>query len=265
MSRSRLFVAGAVVLALVAATFVLAAGEATNDDLIKKLDALEQRIASLEKTLSDRLASLESKVASGGAPAQPAGPDPVVEREAQAAYNQINSLVSEGKYEEAKKQMGDFMSKYGATNTARQAARLNAELAVIGKEVPPKWGIEKWFQGESEVDLAGDKTTLLVFWEVWCPHCKREVPKLQELYTSLKGDGLQVVGLTRLTRGKTEQEVESFISEQSVKYPIAKEDGTLAAYFGVSGIPAAAVVKDGKVIWRGHPARLSESMIKDWL
>jgi hypothetical protein len=39
----------------------------------------------------------------------------------------------------------------------------------------------------------------------------------------------------------------------------------VASHFGVSGIPAAAVVKGGKVVWRGHPARLSEQMLKDWL
>ena len=33
----------------------------------------------------------------------------------------------------------------------------------------------------------------------------------------------------------------------------------------IKTVPAAAVVKDGKIVWRGHPSRLSESMIKKWL
>jgi hypothetical protein len=29
----------------------------------------------------------------------------------------------------------------------------------------------------------------------------------------------------------------------------------------VTGIPAAAVVKGGKVIWRGHPAQLTDDVL----
>ena len=31
--------------------------------------------------------------------------------------------------------------------------------------------------------------------------------------------------------------------------------------FNVTGIPAAALVKEGKVIWRGHPGRLDDATI----
>jgi len=261
MSRSGLIALVVVAVAAAGFTLVLSSDGSSNDELIKKIDALEKRIASLETMLSQKLTAIEKKIASGGG----GGPSPQLESEAQAAYSKINSLVSDGKFPEAKKEMAAFMSKYGSTNTARQARRLNAELSVIGKDTPAKWGIEKWFQGESEIDLTSDKTTLLVFWEIWCPHCKREVPKMQQLYSTMKGDGLQVVGLTKLSRGKTEAEVQTFIDEKEVGYPIAKEDGTISSYFSVSGIPAAAVVKDGKIIWRGHPARLSEAMLKGWL
>ena len=72
------------------------------------------------------------------------------------------------------------------------SARAKGVLQQIGKDTPAKWGIEKWFQGEDKVNL--DKgTTLLVFWESWCPHCQREVPKVQALYDALADDGLQVV------------------------------------------------------------------------
>ncbi len=43
------------------------------------------------------------------------------------------------------------------------------------------------------------------------------------------------------------------------------ETGKLTEYFNVSGIPAAAVVKDGKIVWRGHPIRLTDEMLKNWL
>jgi thiol-disulfide isomerase/thioredoxin len=105
----------------------------------------------------------------------------------------------------------------------------------------------------------------VVFWEVWCPHCKREVPKLDEMYAKYKGQGLNVVGVTQVSNGKTDEEVAAFISENHVSYPTAKVGPELPNAFAVQGIPAAAVIKDGKVVWRGHPAQLNDEMITGWL
>ena len=35
----------------------------------------------------------------------------------------------------------------------------------------------------------------------------------------------------------------------------------MSSSFAVTGIPAAALVKDGKVVWRGHPARLDDALL----
>ena len=59
-----------------------------------------------------------------------------------------------------------------------------------------------------------------------------------------------MVGLTKLTRGKSKEEAMSFLQEKNVTYPVAKESGDLSKHFNVSGIPAAAVVKDGTIVWR---------------
>ena len=76
-----------------------------------------------------------------------------------------------------------------------------------------------------------------------------------------------MVGLTKITKSATEEKVTSFIDEQKVTYPMAKEGGNGAASkaFNVSGIPAAAVVKDGKIVWRGHPGRLSNELLDTFL
>jgi hypothetical protein len=43
---------------------------------------------------------------------------------------------------------------------------------------------------------------------------------------------------------------------------MAKEkDASMSTGFNVTGIPAAALVKEGKVIWRGHPGRLDDATI----
>jgi len=258
MSRTRM----AVVLVIVGAAIVLAIAAATSDnpvdELEKKIVALQERVDSMEKQLQ----ALRVQVAQGAAAG--ANTD-ALEAEAQTAYARITEMVNSGKVDEAKKQLAGDRTKYARTKLARQFVTMATELDVVGKTSPPSWGIEKWFQGENQIDLASNKATLVVFWEEWCPHCRREVPKMQELYTSYKDKGLQLVGLTKCSKSATEDKVQQFLTDQKVAYPVAKEDGQASEYFGVQGIPAAVVVKNGKVVWRGHPARLTEAQIQGWL
>jgi thiol-disulfide isomerase/thioredoxin len=229
----------------------LASGEKGSDDVGEQLKALQERVASLEKEIQTLKQNLP--------------PSQEMEREAATAFRQIDALIQKGDTEKAKTELTSFMAKYGRTQAGRQAQRLQQELSVVGKASPADWGITKWFQGESDINLDGSGTTLVVFWETWCPHCQREVPKLEKIYADFQPKGLQVIGVTKVTRSATDDKVSQFITDKKVSYPIAKEDGALTRYFNVAGIPAAAVVKDGKVVWRGHPSRLSSAMLEGWM
>lgn len=177
-----------------------------------------------------------------------------------ALYDRVDALLVEGKIDEAKAALAEFDTTWAGTDTAAWARSLHRELEVVGRAVPADWSIEKWFRGGTEA-LDGKGTTVLVFWEVWCPHCKSEVPKIEKLYDDYRERGLKVVGLTRLTRDVTEAEVSEFLDANSVSYPVAKESGALAEHFNVKGIPAAAIVKDGRIVWRGHPMRLTPQFV----
>jgi len=260
MPRSRTILVLLVLLVAVSTASLAQTTDPKVAELEQKVADLEKRLAQLERNIVAQLRSMEQRLAQGGA----AAPNPL-EGEAEAALVKINQQVAQGDMDGAKTAMAAFMQKYAATNAAKKARRTNAELQVVGKTSPTDWGIQKWYQGESDIDLGSDKTTVVVFWEVWCPHCRREVPKMEQLYSDYKSKGLQLVGLTKITKSATEEKVEEFIEEQKVSYPMAKEDGRATSYFNVSGIPAAAVVKNGKVVWRGHPARLSEAMLQGWL
>ncbi|RME21912.1 MAG: hypothetical protein D6798_17090 [Deltaproteobacteria bacterium] len=227
-----------------------------------QVDQLNQRIDELEKKV-DSLSASNAKA--GSANKAGAGADSEKESAADALLKEIAEAMRNGDFDTAKTKMATLEKDYGDTLAFRKARKLNAELQVIGKDAPSEWKIEKWYQGENDIKLDNQGTTLVVFWEAWCPHCQREVPKLEALYEKLGPQGLKVIGLTKVTRSSSDEKVEEFIKEKGVKYPIAKEDGTLSSYFNVSGIPAAAVVKDGKIVWRGHPARLDEDKLKSWL
>ena len=187
------------------------------------------------------------------------------ENEAKAALSEINVLRGKEDYDKVKVKIAEFIKKYSSSKYLRSVNKVQKEVEVIGKAAPEEWGFDLWFQGQEDVDLDSGAATLLVFWEVWCPHCTREVPKLQELYHKLSPNGLQLVGVTKVNKSSTEEKVLNFISDNGVEYPIAKEDGSISKYFNVSGIPAAAVVANGVVVWRGHPSRLTDEKLQTWL
>jgi thiol-disulfide isomerase/thioredoxin len=143
-------------------------------------------------------------------------------------------------------------------------SRLQNDLKVIGMEVPPTLELD-WVANKSdELDLHTG-TTLVVFWELWCPHCRREVPELENLYQEYSPKGLKMVGLTRMSKKVPRKEVISFLSEKGVSYPIAKTDSTLGRYLSVTGYPSSVLVKDGKVMWKGNPARFPTHKLTEWI
>ena len=226
------------------------ATKAEVDEMTARLDALEKKVTELESR----------KPTTAGAAA---AIDPEAEGKAKALLDEATGLISSNNVPGAKAKLDELFKTYGSTRTAQQALRTKQELDVVGKKVTTPT-MEKWFVG-SEKDLSLESgTTLLVFWEVWCPHCQRETPKVEATYEKYKGK-LKVVGLTKITKSATEEKVTEFIKEHELTYPMAKEGGDTSKLFAVSGIPAAAVVKNGEVVWRGHPANLTDAMLEGWI
>ncbi len=222
-------------------------------------EALKEQAAELEekiKSLEGRLAALESSSKTDEQKA-------AEESEAQKILRSAQTHIAAGRYGDAKKDLKRLVDNYPQAKVTRYAQQTLREVNLIGQDAG-EIGVEKWFSGKSAMN-DGD-VTVLVFWESWCPHCKREVPKLEAIYERYKDKGLNVVGLTKVTRSSTDATVEAFIRDNKITYPIGKEEGgAMSAKFAVSGVPAAAAVKDGKIIWRGHPAKMTDKVIQNWL
>ena len=223
----------------------------------EKISEMEKKLAFMEGVV-DGLGRGGSGAAAGGN-----------EDEAGKLLKEIQAKMASGEGIEAKKLFGQLKSKHSGTQVykSRSVSSLAKEMAVVGNKVSSADvtpNITKWYNSEGDLTLESG-VTLLVFFEEWCPHCKREVPKLMETYDTYRDKGLKVIGLTRVTKKSTDASVADLISANDVNYPIAKEDGKVAPKFNVSGIPAAAIVKDGVIVWRGNPARLTSALWKNWL
>ena len=136
-----------------------------------------------------------------------------------------------------------------------------AELLFEHRTAPDDLGIESWFQGEGTVDLASDDGTVLLFWEVWCPFCQHQVPRIQELYARYQGRGLQVLGLTEQRLDTSADKVRAYIDSRNLGYPVAKTGPGVRDYFNLRGIPSVALIKSGKVVWCGSAERVSDALL----
>ena len=148
-----------------------------------------------------------------------------------------------------------------------RTARSHLESLQLMNRAAPALEIEEWLGDDmGQISDHRGKPVLLVFWATWCPHCRKEMPKTEELWQKHRDDGLVVIAVTRNSRGQTTETVREYASENGLTMPIAIDPGGTSRAYGVSGIPAAALVgKDGKVVWRNHPGQLTESMLAEWL
>lgn len=76
----------------------------------------------------------------------------------------------------------------------------------------------------------------------------------------MEDSGLTVIGVTDEGKGLTEK----WVAKHGVTYPYAYDKGgKLKRWFGVRGIPHAVLIgPSGKILWRGHPGQLSETVVK---
>lgn len=152
--------------------------------------------------------------------------------------------------------MGAVIAEWPGTRAASAAGRVLEETAIVGQPAPPL-RVDEWYQGGPPTG----NVVLYVFFEVWCPHCQDELPKIDAAAPGLRARGIETVALTRLTRDATAEAVRAFAQLHGLTLPIGHEDnGAMAEAYQVVGIPAAAIVKDGVIVWRGHPARLTETV-----
>jgi len=228
------------------------------EELREATAELSQRTAELAEAqaeLGERLAALEQKRLGLA--------DPEAEAAAGRLLQEATTAFEQHEVARARRLLDQLADDYGATRAARAGKRMATELAVVGREELDLAGhVANWYQG-SPADR-GDRATLYVFWEVWCPHCKREVPRLQGEVAEYDECGIGIVALTKQTRQVSDAQVRDFIERHGLTFAVAREEGSaLSDHYGVRGIPAATLVADGEVIWRGHPARLSTDLIDE--
>jgi hypothetical protein len=150
----------------------------------------------------------------------------------------------------------------GHTEVSEGAARdietLRSELDVIGTDaILPK---PQWLSDAEGADWATGTTAVLV-WEAWCPHSRQQLERLAKTDGEFQGSGIQLLGLTQITRWATEESVAQAASDAGATFPMAQMKPALAHQLLAERVPAAAVIHDGRIIWRGPAQALQPSLV----
>ena len=113
--------------------------------------------------------------------------------------------------------------------------------------------VTNWVKGEP-VDISTG-VHVIEFWATWCGPCLTSIPHLTELQEKFKDRGVNIIGISNEELAT----VESFVKKMGDKmaYTVAIDTGATSkgymGQYGIGGIPHAFVVKDGEVVWHGHP------------
>ncbi|MFM7202691.1 MAG: redoxin domain-containing protein [Myxococcota bacterium] len=175
-------------------------------------------------------------------------------------------LQKKGNAAEARNALRRLVAEYPGESATKEGNKYLRELELIGAPAP-ELQVLSWEQGEatSMADLKG-KVVLVNFWQTWCPHCRKELPHLSELYNQYKDQGLVVLGVTRDDKQQDLSGLQSFLKDNPVTFPIVRVQQQTARDYVVSGIPAAALVdRNGVVQWRAHPGSLTNAQIETLL
>ena len=124
----------------------------------------------------------------------------------------------------------------------RLAPQVGVWVGLGGPHGPaPALAIETRDRGwiaDSELD---DRVVLVIFWATWCLPCRVEMPVFQDLHERYADEGLLVLGLA--ADGDRESEVEVFLDEMEITFPIGTASGEVrAAFGGVDVLPTTILI-----------------------
>ncbi|MDD5568098.1 MAG: TlpA disulfide reductase family protein [Candidatus Omnitrophica bacterium] len=100
-------------------------------------------------------------------------------------------------------------------------------------------------------DYKGKKAVMLFFWTTWCPYCREELNVLNQEYSSLVKDSIEVL---TINVEEPRYKVEKYVRRSNLGLEVLLDSDSLVARdYGLMGVPAYFVInKSGEVVSAGN-------------
>lgn len=96
-------------------------------------------------------------------------------------------------------------------------------------------------------EIVGKKPVMLVFWASWCPNCKTEAPKVNELVKKYRDQGMEFIGIN-IGFNDSMRRARSFVKKTQMAYPTIFDDThAITQRYMIQGVPTI-LVADSKGI-----------------
>lgn len=141
-------------------------------------------------------------------------------------------------------------SKAGSGETGPRSASSASAGAAAGNVAPD---FQLTLMDGSSVSLGEmrGRPAVLIFWTAWCPVCKEEAPRINELAGRYEPLGVYVLGINiQDSQARTESGIQSF----GIRYPVARDaDASVARRYKVTGTPTIVFLdRNGLIQYAGN-------------
>ncbi len=148
--------------------------------------------------------------------------------------------------------------------SAEELMPLSPLSRVVDREAPPV--VLGTLAGDSlRLDAFKGNVLLVNFWATWCAPCRIEIPELIELQQALSSDSFSVIGIASVLYEEEHPEVQAFVEEMGINYPIGLDIKEAArAFGGVYALPTTFIIDRDFIVrhrFTGLPNRPLRPMI----
>jgi thiol-disulfide isomerase/thioredoxin len=99
----------------------------------------------------------------------------------------------------------------------------------------------------------GSKPVMLIFWASWCPSCKTEVPKVNQLAAKFKDRGMEFIAVNVGFNDSVER-AQVFVKKTGMSYPTFFDaKGKVTEQYQLQGVPTVIIAdKQGVIQFRNY-------------
>lgn len=92
------------------------------------------------------------------------------------------------------------------------------------------------------------KVVLVNIWATWCPPCRQEMPSMQRLYATFKGDNFEILAVSIDSKGR--EVVAPFMRNMNLTFPaLLDPKETIKPVYRITGVPESFIIdKDGVLV-----------------